>query len=66
MNRNRKCRAANHVVIVGLELVSAFATALPAAAQDSLSARIQKGPAKRSAKLLRLPTTRNFSFGICL
>src|SRR5258707_13458872 len=42
MNGNRKYGAANHLVVVGLALVSAAATPFPAAAQDSLSARIQK------------------------
>src|SRR5260221_12024829 len=56
MNRNRKCRAANHLVIVGLALVSAVAATVPAAAQDSLSARIQK--------ILARPEFARANFGI--
>src|SRR5882757_1639633 len=56
MNRNRKYGAANHLVIVGLALVSAATTPFPAAAQDSLSARIEK--------ILARPEFARANFGI--
>src|SRR5579859_124023 len=56
MNCNYKCRVANRFAIVGLALVSAAATTLPAAAQDSLSARIQK--------ILARPEFARANFGI--
>jgi len=42
MNGKRKYGAANHLVIMGLVLLSTAVMAFPAAAQNSLSARIQK------------------------
>ena len=56
MNCNYKCRVANRFAIVGLALVSAAATTRPAAAQDSLSARIQK--------ILARPEFARANFGI--